>query len=72
MTALKQEFSDETGWSRWIQPVEQGYKMCCCDCGLVHIIDFRIEAGRIQFRLTRNNRSTAQVRRHMKAGDAEA
>lgn len=28
------------GWSRWVAPVMDGYKMCCCDCGLVHEMDF--------------------------------
>jgi len=62
-------FMDAEGWSRWVQPVENGYKMSCCDCGLVHTMDFRVDdEGRAQFRVRRNNRSTAQVRRHMKAG----
>ena len=26
----------------WEQPVMKGYRMKCCDCGLVHIVDFRI------------------------------
>lgn len=51
-------------WSRWVQPVKRGYKFCCCDCGLVHDMDFRIEGNRVQFRAARNNRSTGQVRRH--------
>jgi len=29
----------------WIQPVKRGYLMKCCDCGLVHKIDFRIIKG---------------------------
>jgi len=48
----------------WVQPVEEGYKMQCCDCGLVHQLDFRIKDGRVQFRVRRDNRSTGQVRRH--------
>lgn len=24
-----------------VYPVMRGYKMSCCDCGLVHVIDFR-------------------------------
>lgn len=48
----------------WVQPVRKGYKMCCCDCGLVHNVDFRVKGGRVQFRVFRNNRSTALVRRH--------
>ena len=26
----------------WVQPVKTGYLMECCDCGLVHRIDFRV------------------------------
>ncbi len=47
----------------WIQPVRKGYRMACCDCGLVHTLNFRIHKGRIQFQAERNNRSTGQMRR---------
>lgn len=26
----------------WVRPVMKGYKMKCCDCGLVHIYDFKV------------------------------
>lgn len=69
MTTFEQVTVDETGWSDWIQPQMDGYKMACCDCGLVHSLVFRIEGDRVQFRASRNNRSTGQMRRHMsKAG----
>jgi hypothetical protein len=47
----------------WVQPVKRGYKLACCDCGLVHTLDFRIHKGRAQFRAFRNERSTGQMRR---------
>jgi len=50
----------------WVRPTRKGYKMCCCDCGLVHIIDFRIRKRKIEFRCFRDNRATGQIRRHMK------
>ena len=42
----------------WVQPIRKGYMMACCDCGLVHRMDFRIvkdKRGRsfIQFRAHR-------------------
>jgi hypothetical protein len=37
----------------WIQPIEEGYRMICCDCGLVHLMNFRIHEGHIQFRAFR-------------------
>lgn len=29
------------GWSDWQQPIMKGYRMQCCDCGLVHEMEFR-------------------------------
>lgn len=31
----------KNGWSDWIAPIMRGYGMACCDCGLVHDIQFR-------------------------------
>lgn len=58
--------AESDGWSNWVQPLMSGYKLCCCDCGLVHTMDFRVEDGQVQYRISRNNRSTGQVRRQMK------
>ena len=57
------QFSDE-----WVQPVKTGYRMGCCDCGLVHSLDFRIRKGRVQFRAFRDNRRTGQLRRYRHSG----
>lgn len=64
-------------------PIMDGYKMACCDCGLVHDMQFFVaevirfnkdgsfkikerkgKKWRIGLRAKRNNRSTAQMRRH--------
>ena len=50
----------------WQQPIHKGYRLCCCDCGLVHTMDFKIKNGRVYFRVFLNNRSTGQVRRYFK------
>ncbi len=53
----------------WVQPVRNGYKFQCCDCGSVHAIDFRVTDDvepRVQFRAFRDNRATAAVRRERK------
>lgn len=52
----------------WVQPTPNGYKMACCDCGLVHVLDFRVikyggNKTKVQFRVFRDNRSTGQMRR---------
>lgn len=66
MARYRQESAVNGRWSRWVQPIRRGYKLACCDCGLVHDMDVRIQKGRVQFRMARNNRSTGQVRRHMR------
>ena len=54
----------------WVQPIKKGYKMICCDCGLVHRFEFRhVKWGRgrkIMFRGWRDERATAAVRREAK------
>ena len=49
----------------WVQPLRRGYRLACCDCGLVHTLNFRIHEKRIQFQVFRNARATGQVRRYM-------
>ena len=54
------------GWSRWIKPANN-YKASCCDCGLVHTMEFAIDAkDNVIFRVKRANRSSGQLRRHSK------
>ena len=60
---------EEPPEGEWVQPVTQGYKMACCDCGLVHCVDFRIVEGRVQFRMFRDSRATGQVRRHQREAE---
>lgn len=61
------------GWSCWVYPIhgvgKRNYRLACCDCSLVHEIQFRVvkeDSGRIsvKFRVSRNNRATAAKRRH--------
>jgi hypothetical protein len=84
MAHFKQEVDRGDGWCEWVYPVMDGYKMGCCDCGLVHQVSFRVvkldENGeytdrteildptkyRVEFQVRRDNRSTGQVRRHMR------
>jgi len=53
----------------WVQPTRTGYRMMCCDCGLVHEMDFRLvdnplgRGKKIQFRAQRDERATAAARR---------
>jgi len=58
---------DNVQAGEWVQPVRRKYRMRCCDCGLVHNVDFRvIKNGRgmfVQFRMFRNARATAGSRK---------
>ena len=78
MTRYRDENRSMNGrWTRDIYPVmheDRPYKMACCDCGLVHDIEFWIDEGtdggaHVAMRVARNNRATAtgQMRRHRKA-----
>jgi hypothetical protein len=39
-------------------------KMACCDCSLVHRIRFTVKRGVLFISMQRDNRATAQLRRH--------
>lgn len=32
----------EDGFSNWVCPIPAGYLMQCCDCGLIHEVEFRV------------------------------
>lgn len=55
----------------WIQPRLRNYLLSCCDCGLVHKMDFVIVTSvdgtrqGIQFRAFRDDKQTAKQRRAM-------
>jgi hypothetical protein len=83
MARIHKLYANDDGWTEWQLPARH-YKMACCDCGLVHNIEFRVivlgrkRRGRykvlrvnpagcnVEFRISRNERSTGQVRRHKK------
>ena len=48
---------------QWIEPVKRGFIHQCCDCALVHVTDYAIEDGRVQFKTRRDNGRTAAARR---------
>lgn len=54
---------------KWVQPVRRGYLFACCDCALVHRMEFRIVADqggyrqRVQFRVWRHEKQTKLLRK---------
>lgn len=48
----------------WSKVIGRKHKILCCDCGLVHLLKFRIKKGKVEFQAFRDNRATGQARRH--------
>lgn len=42
MARHEQLYAGPDGWSRWLWPIMQGYRLTCCDCGLVHDIEVMV------------------------------
>lgn len=53
-------------YGEWTWPRMRNFREQCCDCGLIHRLDFRIVDGRIEFRTRRDDRATAAARRSLK------
>ena len=55
------------GNGEWITVPRRGFKEQCCDCGLVHKLNFKVNAkGQIEIQTTRDERATSAVRRTFK------
>jgi hypothetical protein len=52
----------------WIAVRKRAFREQCCDCGLVHISDYRVVDGQVQVRSTQDRRATNGVRRARKRG----
>ncbi|HEY1361499.1 MAG TPA: hypothetical protein VGF60_04595 [Xanthobacteraceae bacterium] len=64
-------------YGAWTRPRMRDFREQCCDCGLVHRLDFRIVGRRrsargrgrapwIEFRTRRDERATAAARRRFR------
>ena len=63
MTSKKEEEFEQIYDGEWITPVKKGFKDQCCDCLLIHTMEFRIKDGKVQFRCWREDKETAVARR---------
>lgn len=53
----------------WVRVPAKGHKNACCDCNLVHRIEYRIaDDGALEVRFTRDRRATAALRRAADGG----
>jgi hypothetical protein len=48
---------------QWVKTTAK-YRIACCDCGLVHELEFKIEDGEILMCAHRNMKSTLALRRN--------
>lgn len=55
------------GWCDWVMPVMDDYRMKCCDCGLVHQMEFHVAThegvDRVEFRMRRESPAAAAAPR---------
>jgi hypothetical protein len=79
---VKRVYENADGWSDWQAPTMKRYRMACCDCGLVHNMQFKVvrvtsrkgstfmgtKVGghKVLFRAQRNKRSTTMMRKKQK------
>lgn len=47
------------GWSRWVTPVMRRYRLVCCDCSLVHEMEF--DALKVNTRTTRSRFNASKL-----------
>ena len=57
---------DVVPYGGWTRPRVRNFREQCCDCGLIHRLDFRIVDGKVEFRMRRDDRATAAARRTFK------
>lgn len=43
---------EKDGWTKWFE-IFREIRLVCCDCGLVHIHQFRVESTKVQMRVRR-------------------
>jgi hypothetical protein len=58
-------------YGEWTRPRMRNFREQCCDCGLIHRLDFRIVDSRVEFRTRRDDRATAAARRSFKFSPEE-
>ena len=52
--------------NEWIVPVMKGWRLRCCSCDLIHVVDFKIVKGAVMLRARVCKRATAAARRKKK------
>lgn len=50
----------------WVRLAWKNQKECCCGCGLVHVVSYKVIDGELFAKFTVDKRATAAIRRHKK------
>jgi hypothetical protein len=50
---------------QWVRPQHEGFRLACCDCGLVHELNFRVVDGAVEVQAIREPRATRGLRKRM-------
>ena len=54
-----EEHAGPDGWTDWIHPLP-GYRMQCCDCGLIHRLELRVDdLGQPNLRMARDEEAVS-------------
>ena len=53
MTTRKRRKTVHVAPNEWITIAWEGQHEECCDCGLRHVVDYRVHRGKLQFRARR-------------------
>lgn len=66
MTKRRPDYYQVTD-GEWIEVPMRGYKEQCCDCALIHRMNFRVNAkGRIEIQTFRDARATNGARKNFR------
>ena len=60
---MKAKYSQRFDGEGFEVPLNEVYRLRCCDCALVHDVVFVYKHGKLGMAVRRNNRATAQSRR---------
>lgn len=47
----------------WMRIPWKGFREQCCQCALIHVVDYRVVDGKLEFRCTVDKRATTAARK---------
>ncbi len=62
---------DEAIEGEWWRPVMRGFRLGCCDCSLIHRVNFRKRPSGIEMQMFRDEKETTAQRRLQKKKESK-